>query len=125
MAVALEFISFIVPIKVIRRKYLGGWERCLKDHQHLIGRRVWFDDHLLRDGAMNPQRIESLVHEWTHLGLHSTERLGTRRCWKDCCVVESLVADPTLHCDWLEIGDDGRSAHLKGAAPGRVIGRSV
>ncbi len=33
MAVALEFIDFIVPIAAIREKYPGGWEQCLKDHE--------------------------------------------------------------------------------------------
>ena len=61
MAVALEFIDFLVPIELIRQKYPGGWAQCLKDHERLIGGRVWFDEHLLRDGAMNPSDIESLL----------------------------------------------------------------
>jgi hypothetical protein len=64
MAVQLEFINFIVPIKVIKQKYPGGWEQCLKDHEDLIGGRVWFDEHLLRDGAMNPLDISYLLEEW-------------------------------------------------------------
>ena len=72
MAFALEFIDFIVPIAVIREKYPGGWEQCLIDHERLIGGRVWFDDHLLRDGAMNPNDIESLIEEWTELGFQPT-----------------------------------------------------
>ena len=63
MAIALEFIDFIVPIALIRQKYPGGWEQCLRDHECLIGGRVWFDEQLLRDGAMNPTDIASLVEE--------------------------------------------------------------
>lgn len=33
MAIALEFIDFIVPIALIRQKYPGGWEQCLRDHE--------------------------------------------------------------------------------------------
>ena len=123
MAIALEFIDFVVPIAVIRKKYPGGWEQCLKDHERLIGGRVWFDDHLLRDGAMNPMDVQSLVEEWTALGFSVTKELNGQRVFKDCCVVESLFGGPTLPCSWLEIGSDGRSAFLKGAEPGDIIGR--
>lgn len=86
MAVALEFIDFVVPIALIRQKYPGGWEQCLKDHERLIGARVWFDDHLLRDGAMNPRDIESLVEEWSDLGFEPTGMIdgqhGPRRWLK-------------------------------------------
>ena len=54
MAVALEFLNLVIPIKKIEQHYEGGWEQYLDDHQHLIGRRIWFDDHLMRDGAMSP-----------------------------------------------------------------------
>ncbi len=123
MAVSLEFIDFIVPIAAIKQKYPGGWDQCLKDHENLIGGRVWFDEHLLRDGAMNPGDIEFLIEEWTDLGFQPTEEIDGQRVWKDCCVVESMFGGATLPCDWLEIGDDGRSANLKGTDPGPVVGR--
>ena len=123
MAIALEFIDFVVPIAVIRDKYPGGWDQCLKDHERLIGGRVWFDEHLLRDGAMSPQGIESLVEEWTELGFTCTEERDGQRVWVDCCVVESLFGGSTLPCDWLEVADDGCSAYLKNTDPGPVVGR--
>ena len=46
VALALEFIDFVVPIARIREEYPGGWEQCLHDHADLIGGRVWYDDHL-------------------------------------------------------------------------------
>jgi len=57
MAVALEFIDLIVPVAVIRTKYPGGWDQCLRDHEFLIGGRVWFDDHLFSDGAMSSRQM--------------------------------------------------------------------
>ena len=123
MAVALEFIDFLVPIAVIHQKYPGGWAQCLKDHERLIGGRVWFDEHLLRDGAMNPADIESLLEEWTQLGFEPTGERGGQRFWQDCCVTESLFGGATLPCDWLEIAGDGCSAFLKGTDPGEVAGR--
>lgn len=125
MAIALEFIDFVVPIAVIRKKYPGGWEQCQKDHDRLIGGRVWFDEHLLRDGAMDPMDIDDLVEEWTALGFEVTEVRDGQRVFKDCCVVESLFGGPTLPCSWLEIGVDGRSAFLKGTEPGPIMGRST
>ena len=124
MAVALEFIDFIVPIAVIREKYPGGWEQCLKDHERLIGGRVWYDDHLLRDGAMNPHDIESLIDEWTALGFQPMEERDGDRRWKDVCVVESMLGGPTLPCEWLTLGEDGRSAFLEGTDPGPTRSRS-
>jgi len=37
MAIALEFIDFVVPIALIRQNYPGGWAQCLQDHERLIG----------------------------------------------------------------------------------------
>lgn len=122
MAIALECIDFVVPIAIIRKKYPGGWEQCLMDHERLIGGRVWFDEHLLRDGAMNPRDIGLLVEEWTKLGFAPTEERNGQLVWKDCCVVESMFGCTTLPCDWLEIDDNGITAYLKGTDPGEVAG---
>ena len=122
MAIALEFIDFVVPIALIRKKYPGGWEQCLKDHENVLGGRVWFDEHLLRDGAMNPMDIEELLDEWTKLGFQPLSEVGGRRQWQDCCVVESMFGGPTLPCDWLTVAEDGRSAWLKDTTPGEVQG---
>jgi len=123
MAVALEFIDFVIPIATIRAKYPGGWQQCLVDHQVLLGGRVWYDEHLLRDGAMNPNDIGSLVEEWTQLGFQPTEMVDGQRIWKDICVVESMLGGPTLPCAWIEFDAENRCAFLKGQPPGEVIGR--
>ena len=125
MAVALEFIDFIVPIEVIRAKYPGGWEQCIKDHAGLIGGRVWHDDHLFRDGAMSPAGIEALVKEWTELGLAPMAIVDGKRIWNDCCVTEHMFGGPTLPCSWIEITEDGRAAFLKGTPPGPTVGRTL
>lgn len=122
MAIALEFIDFIVPIAIIRKKYPGGWEQCLKDHEQLIGGRVWFDEHLLRNGAMNPSDIESLLHEWEDLGFEPYEDVDGQRIWKECCVVERMFGSATLPCDWLAFTEEG-DAYLKGTEPGAVARR--
>ena len=123
MAIALEFIDLIVPVACIRQKYPGGWAQCLKDHQHLIGGRVWHDGHLFRDGAMNPHDIQSLVDKWQSLGFQPIAERDGLRFWRDLCVVEYLYGGPTMPCDWIMVARDGRSAHLKGTNPDRIFTR--
>ena len=85
MAIELEFINFIVPIEVIKAKYLGGWDACLSDHANLIGGRVWYDDHLFRDGAMNTLDIDVLIERWQAKGLEAFEIIDGQQSWNDLC----------------------------------------
>jgi hypothetical protein len=123
LAVFCEFLNFIVPIDIIREKYDGGWDQCIKDHQPLIGGRVWFDDHLFRDGAMSPPDMQDRLNYWEQQGLEPFRILNGDKAWKDCCIVEApLGAGPTLPCDWIELSEDGTAATLKGSGPGEVAG---
>lgn len=126
MAIQLEFIDFIVPRSVIKEKYPGGWVQCLKDHETLIGGRVWYDEHLFRDGAMNPMDIESLVNEWQRLGFntHKENEDGMPIEWLDVCVCEGLLGGPTLKCDWLYLDFDTQTATLKGYNQTQSVGRN-
>lgn len=125
MAIQLEFIDFIVPRSVIEAKYPGGWLQCLKDHERLIGGRVWYDEYLFRDGAMNPMDIESLVNEWQSMGFntHKENEDGMPIEWLDVCVCEGLLGGPTLKCDWLDVDLNTRTASLKGSDQVRSAGR--
>lgn len=126
MEISLEFIDFVVPVALIKKKYPGGWEKCLEDHANLINTRVprvWYDDYLFRDGAMNPMDIQSLVEEWSEMGFEPFEEVDGEKHWKDFCVVESLLGGATLSCEWLAIGENGRSAYYKGTYAGELKGR--
>jgi hypothetical protein len=123
MAIATEFIDFIVPIKVIEKKYPGGWEQCLVDHKELIGGHVWYDEYLFRDGAMNPMDIESLVNKWTDLGFKCTAEVDGKNTWQDVCVFEMMFGGPTMPCEWIAFDAETRSAYLKGTSLGEVKGR--
>ena len=101
MAIDTEFIDFIIPIDTIREKYPGGWEQCLQDHQDLVGGRVWYDDYLLRDGAMNPGDIGLLVEKWMALGFTSFKEKNGENVWTDFCVYEGMFGGLTLACQWL------------------------
>jgi hypothetical protein len=124
MAIQTEFIDFIVSINAIRTKYPGGLEACLKDHARLIGGRVWYDDYLFRDGAMNPHDIGHLVNEWTDLGFIGRAQVNGQECWVDFCVHEGMFGGTTLPCDWLI--PNGRSSVAHVDDPGSdIVGRDT
>ena len=122
MAIATEFINFIVPIKTIRAKYPGGWEQCLIDHEHLIGGRVWYDEHLFRDGAMNVFDIEEVVKRWESKGFVGIVSTNNERYWQDMCVF--TFGWTTEQCDWFDFDSEIRGAFLKGTDPGEVVSRA-
>lgn len=70
---------------------------------------------------MPPEGIEALVSYWRENGIEPFAHLDGNMVWHDCCVVEGMFGGPTLACDWIEIGADGRSAFLKGTEPGEVV----
>lgn len=121
MAVALEFIDLIVPIELIRKKYTGGWDACLRNHKWSFGFCIWHDDHLFRDGAMNPADIRALIKEWEDRGFEPMEERNGVKVWKDLCVVEGMSGGPTLPCDWIEVDTKEQFAYLKGTEPGEVV----
>ena len=78
----------------------------------MLGGRVWYDDHLFRDGVMNPADAGSLVAEWEGMGF---ERPA------DLCVVEAVFGGATTQpCDWICVDTDQRVAHMKGTEFGAV-----
>ena len=99
MSVALEFINLIIPIERIRAVYPGGWGRFIREHETAIGGRVWFDDHLFRDGAMQPSDIGAHIEYWSEQGLEPLGERAGNKFWLDCCVVTSPLGTPTLPCD--------------------------
>lgn len=125
MAVQLEFINFIVPVHIIQAKYPGGWAQCLIDHEYAIGRRVWYDAYLFRDGAMNPMDAESLVENWRMLGFNTYREVdGEPVEWLDVCITESLYHRTTLPCKWIEFDEEIGAVSLVGAPPCPLVDRS-
>lgn len=125
MAIALEYIDLVVPIARIREAYPGGWERCLLDYAARVGGRVWYDEHLFRDGAMGTADARLLVEGWSVLGF---EPLGTRASglyWKDVCVLDSRLGGPTRPCEWLTFDSACRIAYLAGTDPGPLAWRGA
>lgn len=123
MSIETVFIDFIVPIQIIRDKYPGGWEQCLKDHANLIGGRVWYDEYLFHDGAMNPRDIASLVEAWQEMGFECYRDVDGKKHWQDVCVYEGMFGGPTMPCDWIDFDRKNRIAFLKGTEPGEIACR--
>lgn len=125
MAIALEFIDLVIPIVRIEEAYPGGWKQCLADYDAAIGARVWYDQHLFRDGAMDPETMRRRVEGWAVLGFEVTgthvagagAQKKKRRYWKDVCVVDWRNGGATLPCDWLSITLPDRTAQLAGTEP--------
>jgi hypothetical protein len=123
MAIALEFIDVVVPIARIRETYPGGLDQCLLDYAPQIGRRVWYDMHLFRDGAMSPDEARLLVEGWGIIGFEPTGTGVGGLYWKDVCVVDWRLSGPTRHCEWLTFDRSSRTAHLAGVEPGPLAWR--
>ncbi len=123
MAVQLECINLVIPIKVIEKKYPGGWQQCQRDlGTDEIG-ATWHDEHLVRQGAMNPMEIGSMISWWEAKGLKSAvgvTRAAKTAHWVDMCVID--FSGPTMPCDWVEVSYG--TAYLKGTLPGKVAGYS-
>lgn len=105
MAIQLECINLIIPIKTIEEKYSGGWQQFLSNYGD-IG--TWYDEHLFRVGAMNPMDIHLMLEKFENLGftLYKGNSKNPKK-WVDVCVVPSSVP-----CDWLDINGD--TASFKG-----------
>jgi hypothetical protein len=125
MAVQLEFIDLIVPVHVIEERYPGGFAQCLRDFQPLIGRRVWHDGFLLRDGAMDPAEARERAEGWQVLGLEPLQWVGRRLRWKDLCVIDAAAGGPTVPCDWLVYDAAERTASLAGVPATGTAGRGM
>ena len=100
MAVQLEFINLIVPIETIKAKYPGGWEACLEDHKDALGGRIWYDDYLFRDGAMNPMDMQFLIECWNSMGFETKREVDGTIVWQDVCVADFINGN-SRPCDWL------------------------
>ncbi len=119
MAIELSVINFIVPMEIIKQKYPGGLEQCFMDHGGAYGGRIWHDEYLFRDGAMNPIDMYLIFEKWKKLGFR-THKGGKNPKWIDVCVVCTGWDEPTLPCDWIET--DGYIAYMKNKPVGEIIG---
>jgi hypothetical protein len=100
MPVALEFINVLIRRDALDKKIDGGWERFIAGND-LLWKVEWYDDYLLRTGAMNPADVKWIVESYRHLGLTDTIMVDGEEHWADLCVFENLFGS-SLPCDWLD-----------------------
>jgi len=114
MSIQLECLNLVIPIHKLKKKYskaLGDIDTFLEQAQSQEG--FWLDEHLYREGAMNPLDLMLRLDEWEKAGLKLTrKRLGVVE-WNDLCVVDSF-SGPTLPCRWLKYNPVKQSAWLAG-----------
>jgi|WetSurMetagenome_2_1015567.scaffolds.fasta_scaffold995237_1 hypothetical protein len=122
MAIALEYLSVVVPIRKIDEcEVTAGFHRFLQSDRFSESGPRWHDEFLFREGAMNPMDIEQIAAAWKNRGLKPTGRRKGGLYWKDLCVVDYFNG-PTLPCDWIEVDLAGHWAWLRGAVKGVTRG---
>ena len=67
MAISTIFINFIVKILAIEKKYPWWLKRCLEYHKDYLEWKVYYDDYLFRDWAMNSIDMNNIVKYWEDL----------------------------------------------------------
>ncbi len=122
MPIALEFINFIIPIKNIDKVYPGGFKQYKIDNAAAIGKNIWFDEYLLRDGAMGWDDIELMLEEWKNRGLELVKVVDGQNEWLDVCVMCDFDG-PSLPCDWIESEYFSFQARMKSVPIGKLVNR--
>ena len=122
MAIALEFLNLIIPIKNIDRVYPGGFEQYKIDNAEAIGKKIWYDEYIVRDGAMGWEDIETLLNEWRDRGLELVKEIDGQNNWSDVCVLYDIDG-PTLPCDWIASPFFSFLAFLNGMPSGQLVRR--
>lgn len=122
MPVRCCFYDIIIPIANIERSYPGGFPALKSDFANLIGGRVWYDDYLLRDGAMSADDAYRAIEGWESFGLQASEGTGPSFRWKDLCMFSVFGGGP-IRCDWLHFDRRRQCVYLKGTPSEPVIGR--
>jgi hypothetical protein len=123
MAIGLEFINLIIPIALIRDRYPGGWEACLRDHTPVLGKRVWYDEYLFRDGALSPDEVKARMEGWAILGFEPMHREGGGWRWEDLAIVDCAAGGATMPCHWLDVDLSDQSASFAHAPRTSLITR--
>jgi len=106
MTIPLDCINLVIPIALIDEKLPGGWKVFLDENPALPS--SYYDEYLLRLGAMNSLDIQLLIDEWEAKGFKPFKTIKGVKHWKDMCIVDTF-SGPTLPCDWLVFDADRQS----------------
>lgn len=121
MAVKLEFVNLIIPIKNINNsKFEGGFQALIDEHRNSIGYSVWFDKHLFRIGSMDTWFIDGEINFWIEQGLTPLKKIDGVEHWCDLFAYSSGFNQFIPNCDWIEINNYRNIAWLKGEEIGEI-----
>lgn len=113
VAIVLDCINIIIPRAVLDKKYPGGTRAYISERSDYVGRKVWFDDFLVREGGMGPFEIFIICEKLKSLKFRETSRRMGRISWRDYCVVDCLSRNSYMDCTWLAISEDfGSACHV-------------
>ena len=122
MAIYLQAIGVIIPIKVIEKKckHLGGLKGVLKLSEKWVGKKILYDKYLYKDGAMSSGDIKDIVDYWIMQGLTPFKIKDGKTYWNDLAVID-LVIGLTHPCDWLIYDSKDFTIYMKGNPKGEII----
>lgn len=110
MSVLLEFHSLVIRRDRIAAVFPGGWEQYVAEYG--LPEEGWWDEDLLRYGAMDGFSMELLVQDARALGLRLTSKRDGREVFQDMCILSSPDFRPALPCDWLEVRSEGTAVFV-------------
>lgn len=122
MALRLEFFNIIIPISIIEKRYSGGFGKYKVDNAKCIGKTIWFDKYLVREGAMNSKEISDRVQYWWDAGCWVYRLNAGEKIWNEVCVCEQMGGDSPV-CEWLGYIQSENAVFLKGFPPAEIIGK--
>ena len=121
MAVKLQFINIIIPVRLMIEK-LG--QQVFEDKFNANLDFMWNDGKLYREGCMNEINLRDDLEAWESDGFELFEVIDGRKYWKDVCVVYSGHG-PSYPCHWIAYNREKNIAWLKGTEPGEAVGTLV
>jgi hypothetical protein len=114
MALKIESVNLIIPIdKINKSKFEGGFNALIEKYEHLIGKAVWYDEHLFRMGWMDTWMIDGEISFWKDNGLIPIEKKGNVEYWSDLFAISTGINQFMTNCDWLEIDFNKNTVWLK------------
>jgi len=108
MPVILQCFSLVIRRDRIAAVFPGGWAQFVAERG--LPPEEWWDDDLVRLGAMNNFQFEMLVNDARALGLRLTSKRDEREVFQDMCVLASPENRLSLPCNWIDVRPDGTAS---------------
>jgi len=104
MAVNIDIVALVIPIRAIDKVYPGGFSAYFAENKSLNKLLFMHDDYLVRIGAMDIQIIYAESTTWKRLGLLAPIFETDHIRYRDYCIVSNWQ-EVRRGCDWLQIDE--------------------